>query len=122
MQEITTAINNLLTILGSEINIINIAIIISFIISSSVILYLGYWGIKKLIYTVLNTAKGKSLSTSISSDEKKSSYKSEDGKYTYNVVYVNSKDTNGRNNWSKDKKEAYKRYMYWRNKPRFKLS
>lgn len=59
MNEITTALTSVSTSLTETINIGNIAIVIGTVLGAAVILYFGWFGIRKLISVVTNAAKGR---------------------------------------------------------------
>lgn len=59
MNEITTALTSVSGALTETISIANIATILGTVLGASVVLYLGWFGIRKLISVVTNAAKGR---------------------------------------------------------------
>lgn len=59
MNEITTALTSVSTSLTEVVNIGNIAIVIGAVLGSAIVLYFGWFGIRKLISVVTNAAKGR---------------------------------------------------------------
>lgn len=59
MNEVTTALSSVSTSLTEVINIGNIAIVIGSVLGAAVLLYFGWFGIRKLISVVTNAAKGR---------------------------------------------------------------
>lgn len=59
MNEISTALTSVSSALTETITIGNIATILGTVIGAAVVLYLGWFGIRKLISVVTNAAKGR---------------------------------------------------------------
>lgn len=59
MNEITTALGSVSTELTGVISIANVAIVIGTVLGSAVVLYFGWFGIRKLISVVTSAAKGR---------------------------------------------------------------
>jgi len=59
MENVTSALTTVSTSLTEVINIGNIAAVLGTVLAAAIVLYFGWFGIRKLISVVTNAAKGR---------------------------------------------------------------